>query len=484
MIPIFDISYCILQDLLFFEDLPTVLLSIGTGILTIFVALAIFLVDKNGDFEIDRRVIFDKVFQIKYQVFYVSLLFLPLIIWGVLPLFSRFIVLIVFILSLLKISYALYRSYLWISAIESNEHIHSENYRTKMRIEYMESLGNLTDRRIEWEYVWKRGRTLTNVEKTYFVNKFLQNLSQLIDNNTQEDLDSAAAYLSDFEKYFEQIINYDWNLYESFWKSVLKHYVNSVQERGTKGLRYFRLENVLNDTIKLLVQNMITYGTDYLFFKVLEDNLVQNKEAVIVKEVVEAVAPSLFEMNVENEFKVWDSFPREWKVTNANLEGNNKQIVYSWLNEYINWAQRRIWNSEGERFDKKLESVTYGLLPEVDPPTWSYIFTFIAGAFTQENRIQEFVHRGTKFGIGSRPIVTSGEHTQEQLNNIINETIKAQENATYKLALKIFGHYLQKDKLEKYELEADSLKLKTDSHEYMINEHLKYIFKGLKEQLD
>ena len=100
------------------------------------------------------------------------------------------------------------------------------------------------------------------------------------------------------------IINYDWNLYETFWKSVLTYYAKANDSENTDDLRYFKIDNVLTNTIKSLIQNIETYGTDYLFFTVLEENINQNQSKNYIKSVIGTIAPYLFDTDSKNEYKI------------------------------------------------------------------------------------------------------------------------------------------------------------------------------------
>ena len=84
----------------------------------------------------------------------------------------------------------------------------------------------------------------------------------------------------------------------------------------------------------------------------------------------------VFFENIEKSMEkrdVWEHyFPKVWKVTKNNLENKENIISKISLNEFLQWAQVRIWKME-EDFDSHLDDISRNLFPKVEPIIWAKI---------------------------------------------------------------------------------------------------------------
>lgn len=160
-------------------NIPTVFETIGLALLGILIPLAIVVlqdilqksVDIKDDHSIvDLHVILDKVFQLKYLIFFSSMVFLPFLFWDIPTGFLRVIEIALAIVGVVFILRIILTVYDWTKG-------NVATYRKK----YLESLDNNEDMPLIWKLTWKNKMSLQD-EKVYF-DVFSTKIDGLIDKN-------------------------------------------------------------------------------------------------------------------------------------------------------------------------------------------------------------------------------------------------------------------------------------------------------------
>ncbi len=166
----------------------------------------------------------------------------------------------------------------------------------------------------------------------------------------------------------------------------------------------------------------------------------------------------VFFENIESSperYNIWEHyFPKEWKITKANLTNKENIISRISLHEFLNWAQERIWQAK-EDFDRNLDDVSRNIFPEVEPVLWARILTFVFSPYG-ENRVKSVIERPWNFGFVGRIRTYSGypEDNEEEFRKRMNEMMysaeKIEVNSTFELTYLLFSNQFSKENLEKY----------------------------------
>lgn len=440
-------------------------LSLAT--ISIFIAVAIFLVDKDANnFELDRKVILNKVIEVKPLVIFFALLFAPLLFWDMSPNSVKMVLITVFTYSFWKVAKSLYRTYKWMDGFEPKDSSSKkDNYRMALRLDYLKKIYDSGERHYEWSYLWNNSKGLSSEEINQYFTVFSTNINDLIRNNK---FIQSSRYLSNFTGTLGNLPLHDWILYERLLKESLHWHKLSFdlsknkKESDIKGEEGnpFYIEANVETLIRELTVAIVKHKTDYIFFRLLKKHIDENlKDREYVIKTIGFISSVLFNLESDNLYSIFSNyFPEEWKIKENELKDNLVQITL--LNNYLNWAQRKIWDSQNQKnnkFDSNLETVTYQLFPEIDPSTWAYWLTFLINPYPDNKRVEEFLKTHKIFGFGSRVITYTGEHTQEEINKMLNKSIAGQIKATHEFLIKRFPVWFSVEKLKKYKSEVQSL---------------------------
>jgi len=140
-----------------------ILATINVALLTILIplAIAIFRDEKEKEFEaLDRNVILDHVVKAKFFLFYLGLVFLPLLFWNVSPLCPRhssFVGIIFWIMGIYFMSKILINSYYWMKGNKFG-----------LRFDYLKNLKNVKDMEESWRSVWRTEKVNPQNEREFF----------------------------------------------------------------------------------------------------------------------------------------------------------------------------------------------------------------------------------------------------------------------------------------------------------------------------
>lgn len=140
-------------------DLLNILGMIGMATLTILIPIAIAIFSDKKDFEVlDKNVILNHVVKAQYFLIYIALVFLPLLLWGISPLWLRLIELFVWAIGIFSISLILRSSYHWM-----------KGNKFQARFTYLRKIRNPKDMEESWRSVWETKNINLQNEKEFFI---------------------------------------------------------------------------------------------------------------------------------------------------------------------------------------------------------------------------------------------------------------------------------------------------------------------------
>jgi len=161
--------FTILDQLKIEQDILQV---IGMAFLTILIPIAIAIFGDKKEFEVlDRNVILDHVVQAKFFLFYLGLIFLPLLFWNISPAWLRFVEIILWVIGIYFMSNILIHSYHWM-----------KGNKFSLRFGYLRDLKNVKDMEESWHSVWRAEKINTQNEKEFFI-IFSSTIDKLLENN-------------------------------------------------------------------------------------------------------------------------------------------------------------------------------------------------------------------------------------------------------------------------------------------------------------
>lgn len=450
--------------------------NIGLGLISIFIAVAIFIIDKDNAKELDRKIILNQVINIKKVATNLVTLFAPLFFWDMSPIFCRLIIIVIFLYSFCEICKSLIRAYQWISTLEPGSSSPEDNFRLLLRLKYFESIGDDKQKKFEWDYFWSNcsGSTPREIEKYLLV--FSNNVDKTIKNN---DFQTASYLISGIMKSIDNLPLNDLLVYEIILKNTLswvkKSYIKEKQNKTNKFGDVFYLESTSENLLKILIGQMSKLGLEFIFFDTTKKHLDQNsKRQKYIGKIIQLFSLTVFNLKKDNLYSTLSNyFPEEWKIRLNTFMDNAVQRYL--LRDYLDWAQKKIWDSDNNRednFDSSLEEVTYQLFPEIDPPTWASWLTFLIKPYSEGNRVSDYIETRRIFGFASRPFSTVGPHSDEELNRMVLNEISKQRELTLKMLLSIFSNQLSISNLERYQSEAIKIHYEDESKLHKKNRFL------------
>lgn len=393
-------------DLFLDERMPIeVLIAIPALLVAVFVPIAIFMVDsKDNAFVWDKAVIFRKVLKSEK-------LFLGIIIFIFVPIFWKFgqiraLLLLPLFWSITVLLLAIVESYKWLIIIEAKDH-NQESYRTKKREEYLKTLDD-EQKQIIWPLTWKLNRSSRGVvDERKLVKIFIENMESMQSPD--------ASILSNFIVNLEQVNLMDPVIHEDLIKFSLKNagYLTTEEpltympnafdfKETVRGLYFAIVEKDLNSNFGFY--SLFNHTRKYI----KENNI---NEGVFIKNF----APQFFSIleNNKQAHKVLDGFPKEWKITYSGVEDENtRPVTLGWLDAYMHWIVERnllAYNSDKTPYDAIADSITEGLIPNIDLPVWSNFIVFHWTSYGQSKeetsehaKLRNFVEGIKRFGLISK----------------------------------------------------------------------------------
>jgi len=469
--------------------LPTIMMNIGLAFITMLIPIAIFFFSSSRQnllFEWDKTIILDKVIKTKGLLWSMGAIFLPLLIWDLKfsnwdysNLTIRIVSFSLFVVGFIYLVEILIRAYLWIKIIETPGESGGDNFRNKLRYEYLDSLNNWDEKEKIWSLTWREDN-INIIDERNLLKKFLSNVNYLIKNNL---LDKSARYLTIFKTYLDKRIFRDWIIFGDFLSSILDwHKIISEKEQEEKEdtSSIWELESSLEELIQKSVTIGLKNGTSYLLFKDIEKHI-RHEDYKYSEDLFHLISFLFFENVADSPKKhsIWrDNFPEEWKITIIwCLEGSKdkkKFIPAILFVHFLQWLQGRLTEVEGE-FDEKLELVAKELFPDTDPFLWAKILTLIYRPFNK-TRIQSLIDNPLNFGLTGRVTVYWNEDNWKQKKQ---RQMTIEENDTIEMALQLFKGYFTDDQLIQHIKELEMLKYPKDLKKETRRKYLLKIFRKM-----
>jgi hypothetical protein len=130
-------------------------------------------------------------------------------------------------------------------------------------------------------------------------------------------------------------------------------------------------------------------------------------------------------------YDIWHHyFPENWKITEKNFK---KSIIPRvWWHDYVNMADSKI-NTSSEKIDNQLEQVSEGLLPGINPITWSIILTFAVRSWSDDKRMENLIEQQRIFGFSVSGDGNS-QYSEEDFWENFKKEIVEKEDYTVSLA--------------------------------------------------
>ncbi len=471
-----DVIPTIIDEFFKQELLPEIIQNSGLALLTIIIAVAIFLAERGTAFDFDRKIIVNNIVRAKQFLTAVIFIFLPLLFWN-LASESRLLLFLLPSVGIGLLIRILYRAYKWMDVFESAEYRNTESYRMKLRLQYLGDLADSEEKVGVWSYILKL-KPRSPVEERKFIGAFIKSVKSLIEKRDDESLELAARNLNVFQSAIDHVSLDDWAIFEDVIKTILQIRYEA-RDYKRSGLRAgLHLYTTLNSLLGLLVKKALQVGVAYVLFEELKKHFQSIDDKEYIQRVVEVVSGSFFENVADSpeSYDIWESyFPSKWKVTKETVTDKNNIIAQCWMKDFFKWAGRRI-QEYADDWDKKLDEMSRGLFPTVDPITWSIILTFLARQWTGNKRMKALVEKPRKFGFASHVI----EETEEEVFGAMEE----QRRNAIELALMLFPSKFTKEKLENYIGELSSLSYEPNTREADDKVEVEQIFKEMLKFLD
>lgn len=442
-----------------------ILQVISMAFLTILIPVAIAIFGDKKEFEVlDRNVILDHVVEAKFFLFYLGLIFLPLLFWNISSAWLRFVEIILWAVGIYFMSNILINSYRWM-----------KGNKFRLRFDYLNNLKDIKAMKESWHSVWEAEKINPQNERQFF-EIFSSIIEQLLKNNEQ-NLKTISKLIGDFDLFinnrsmiflvlqngaFPKILEWHFKIWEKEYKYIAK------EDKLDEGGGYGEISLILDSILKKIEERALKERAGFLFFKTFKKHAETHKWRFVESEdkskkyyyceyLFEIFYRVFFEIiaNSSENYNIWNHyFPSEWKITKNNLVNKENVISRNSWNNFLIWARERIRQTK-EDYDRKLDDVSYNLFPNVDPILWAIILIFVFSSYG-ENRVKSVVEKRWNFGHFGR-IRTFSENPKDA------EKIEA--NHTFELAYLLFPSEFTKENLKQYINNLKELKYDVKSEE-------------------
>lgn len=321
-------------------------------------------------------------------------------------------------------------------------------------------------------------------DKIKAASKLLDDFNSFVDNR-------STVFLVILPEFFPKFLEWHFTIWEKEYQLLSKK--DKLHEWST----YSELSRALDSVLKKIEQRTLKEGYSFSFFKSFESHVEKHKEKFVDGEggkkfyYVESIIPIFFIALTENIKKspeshdIWDHyFPTAWKITKENVQKQENHVSRVLLNNFLHWAQSRIWGStDKEKFDEVLDEVASNLFPSVEPILWAKLLTLLMRPWANNNRMKSFVEQGANFGFVSRIMVGDYVSTEQSFQEL-HKHMESKGNATTELALFLFPREFTKEKLNSFISELKELEYDKDSHEETRRKEFISIFEKMIELLN
>lgn len=456
------------------SDLPAIFLGIVVAYLTILISVAIAIFSEKKEFEaLDRNVILDHIIKAKYLLIYLGFTFIPLLFWNGSLLWTRLISIFFWIIGVFFLTKILFNAYHWM-----------KGNKFRLRFNYLRRLTDRQDIEETWRSVWETESINSQNEQEFF-SIFQTTVNQLL-KKTRDDLIIASKLLDDFNNFFDKRDTAFFTWSDETFDSILEWHFEmwkkqqeklSPNDKLDERSIYRNLLRTVNSIFQKIEIQALTESISYPFFENLKKHAEKYKiESVSSKSYLKFLFNSFYQIFFKNiydapdRFDIWDHyFPEEWKITKSNLQNSENIISKNSLENFWNWAIRKIGKASEEK-DFPLDDISRNLFPDVDPTLWAKILIFVFSSHG-ENRLCSVIERPWNFGFMNR--VKIYRYSQE---TELKEMYEDEEINTFDLSYYLFKDQFSKINLENYIESLEQISYPERSKEEDKKLRLHYLF--------
>lgn len=481
------------------DALPNIMGMTGIALLTVIVSIAVLVFkNKEKDFEIlDKSINLYKIVNARYFLFYLFLVYVPLLLWFISPPLLRFVGIIVWLIGIVLMAKVLLRAGDWIGA---------ERKRFKIRFDYLQGLKEPEEIISSWHSVWEvEGMDAYKEEKKFFI-IFSSTIDKLLNDNV-EKIRVALGLISDFNLFIDKrsvallVIfkeffpkNLDWHF--SVWEK--RHQVINEKDKSFEWATYNQLSSTLSFTLEKVEERALKEGQPYSFFNAFEAHVEKYKKHSAERKrggkeyYVEEIIPVFFNTLVENMkdssnmYDIWGHyFPSNWKITMENIKEPENYVSRMLWSTFSYWASSRILGLM--QYDNVLTNVANNLFPRSCPILWARILAFAMRSWSG-NRMESLIEGPQNFGGVGRPSagwMGDSEEAEKKVREDMARQNEEEEKETIALALCLFGRRYEftEKGLNEYIKELEDMAEKYNNDRGMESERKEYfrIFKMLQD---
>jgi len=460
------------------NNFSNIIQGIGLALLTILIPFAIAILadvyqkrreGKSEFTDLDLHVILDNVFKIKIIILSIFLIFLPMFFWEILTGLYKLIAIPFIFIGIILLVNIIFKVSHWV-----------KGNIFEFRFSYLQKLNRYNDLEIVWSSIWQvKNINIQNEQKFYKL--FFSKINHLLES-PKNGLKITSKLLNDFYNFINErsitlLAELEITLpkiLEWHFKMWQKKYTYFIKKDKVKELGSFSQISRILDFILTNIEERSLKGIEaFSFFNHFRRHVENYKKEFIESDKKHYYISSLFNIFYRVFFKniakssesdsIWENcFPKEWKITKNNLENKENIISKISLNEFLHWAQMRIWKLE-ENFDRDLDEVSRNLFPDVEPILWSRILIFVFSPYG-DNRMKFVLERSWTFGsmgrfkIYSGNIETNKEESRRKMDEAMQLAEEAEKKNTFELAYLLFKENFSKENLEKYIKSLQELK--------------------------
>ncbi len=405
---------CWVLQVLYKQETADVMLNISIAILTIFIPVAVALFfepkEEQSYAALDKAVILDHLINGPQILWQISLLFLPLFLWQIKYLPLHFLALILWGIGIYLVIMKLGHVYTWI-----------RGNKFPYRFAHLKTAPINSDAENLWRSVWDTS-SINFANEQEFFSIFKEKINSTLIRKESGELTFLVKLLQDFEIFvdkrdpifltspddvFQQVL--DWHY--QIWREEQQRLGNEA-ERGL--WRYFyTLAHTLDQIIKKIISRMLKSDRlSYGFFDLLKKHIEKHKEDsekvgdnahFYMRDFLGVFYPTFLELieDASDQYDIWEHyFPQLLKITEENIKYLPARIS---LYHYLEWARDRI-NRLGPKteYDGTLENVTMELFPSTEPIFWSIMMTLLLRSWGDKGRMATLVEKERNFGLRGR----------------------------------------------------------------------------------
>jgi hypothetical protein len=496
----------LLENIAKIENFPNIIQGIGLALLTILIPLAIAVLadvyqkrkNKDNKFvQLDLNVILDSVFNIRWLIFYVFLIFVPLFFWNIFIGLWKFIVIILSFAGIAFLTVIIINVYHW---IKGNVFAY--------RFSYLRKVKKDSDLEISWRSIWEAKKINIQNEKEFY-KIFFNRIDKLFEFYKNNDK-TISRLINDFYNHIEYrstILllepNISFNrILEWHFKSWHNEYIHIKKyikgnDKSNHAFNYGEISRTLDSILGNIEDRSIKEIKFYSFITYFKEHAEKYKDVVVGNENKHSYIPQLFEQFYRTFFKsieeanfsakqvLWEQcFPKNWKVTKNNLENNESKLFSDLsLRCFFNWAMDRI-NKSNEKRDIVLGEVAHNLFPGIDSNLFLEFLVIFTSGSNKKNNVKYIIENPWNFGFHVNAKLFPGEIGEKEAIKRMDEDLKKEEQETYELVFLLFKEATSKENLQQYIEEIKNTEYSKDSNEEVEKNELIDVFEKMLRYLN